>query len=139
MATATTAAGAGIEIAFLGDAAEFKSLADALRDGTLHLLHFLLGIEKAAGDGIGQKAFAELLKGRNFTVSQSHAGMLSFMEGFALLHQCFVLAAGRVVGHEGLDVFAPGADFRLFENGLAEFAGFLGDCGFFGVRVHNDI
>lgn len=134
---AAGATGAGVKIAFLGDAAKLEGLADVLRNGALHLLHFLLGIEKAAGDGIGQKTFAELLEGGDFSVGQRNAGMLFFVESLALLHQRFVLATGLIVGHEGFNVLAQGADLRLVKDRLAEFAGFLGECGFFGVRMHN--
>ena len=63
MATATAATGAaGIEVAFLGNAAEFESLADVLSNGLLHLLHPLLRVEETLGDGAGQKSFAGFLE-----------------------------------------------------------------------------
>ena len=127
MAAAAAAAGAGFHVAFLGDAAEFKSLAHVLGDGFLHLLHFLLGIKEAAGDGIVQKGFAEFFEGVDFSLGERCAGVLLFVEQFALGHEGFVMAAGLVIGHEDLDVLAQGADLRLVKDGLAKFPGFLGD------------
>ena len=48
MATAAAAAGAGIHVAFLGDAAEFKRLADVLGNGLLYFLHAFLRIKETA-------------------------------------------------------------------------------------------
>jgi hypothetical protein len=137
MAAAAAAAGAGFHVAFLGDAAEFKGLADILGDGFLHLLHFLLGIKEAAGDGIVEKGFAQLFKGGDFTLGERRAGVLLFMQHFALGHEGLVVAAGLVIGHENFNVLAQGTDVRLVEDGLAEFLRFLDDSGFFNLGRHN--
>jgi hypothetical protein len=137
MAAAAAAAGAGFHVTFLGDSAEFKSLADVLGDGFLHLLHFLLRIEETAGDRIVEEGFAQLFKGGDFALGEGRAGVLLFMEHFALGHQGLVVAAGLVVGHEDFNVLAQGADVRLVEDGLTELLRFLEDSGFFNLGWHN--
>ena len=66
MTAAAVPAGAGFEVAFLGDAAQFERLAHVLRDGFLHLLHLLLRIEEAAGDGVSQEGFAQFFEFGDF-------------------------------------------------------------------------
>jgi hypothetical protein len=137
MAAAALATGAGFKVAFLGNAAEFESLAHVLGDGFLDLLHFLLRIEEAAGDRIVQEGFAQFFKGGDFALGERRAGVLLFVQEFALGHQGLVVAAGLVIGHEGFNILAEGADVRLIKDGLAKFLGLLNDSGFFGLGVHN--
>ncbi len=69
-AAATAAATFVGEFVFVGDAAEFKRLADELADFLLHVMHLLLGFDKSLGDGIGQKGVAQLLETGDFGLSQ---------------------------------------------------------------------
>ena len=137
MAAAAVAAGAVVKVAFLRDAAEFEGLADVLGDGLLQLVHLLLGIKETAANRVVDEGFAEFFKGGDFGVAQGRAGTLLVLKGLALGHQGFVLALGAVVGHENVNLLAHGADVRLFEEGLAKFAGFLDDRGFFSLSEHN--
>src|SRR5882724_4484557 len=139
MATAAAAARAGIHVAFLGDTAEFKGLGDVLDDGLLELLHVLLRVEKAAGDGIVHKGIAQLLEILDFRAVQGLAGLLFLLERLALGDEDVILAAGLVVGFERGDALAHGADIGLVQNGLAEFAGLLGDDVFFSLSLHNSL
>ncbi len=139
MAAAAFAAGTGFEVAFLGYAAEFEGLAHILADRFVDPLHFFLGIEEAAGDGVAEEGLAQFFEFSGLGLGDGCAGMLFFVEQFAAGHQGFVLGAGLVIGHEGLDVLAEGADFRLVENGLAEFPRLEDDrrCFGFGLSLHN--
>ncbi len=137
MATAAVAARAGFEVAFLGHAPEFKGFAHVAGDGLLQFLHFLLGIEEAAGDGVVEEGFALGLKGGDLALAQLDARVLLFMKRLPLVHEGLVLTAGLVVGHEGFDVLAQGADTRLLQDDAAEFLGFLDDCGIFDLSLHN--
>lgn len=135
MASATAAA--GFEIAGFRDMAEFETFADVLGDGLLDALHFILGVEKTAGDGVLEKGFTMLLEIVDFSFFQRQAVMAFLLEEIAFGDQGIVLAAGGVVGDEGVDFQTQGFDFRLIKNGLAEFPGFLDDHCFFGLSLHN--
>lgn len=139
MATAAVPAGAGIHVAFLGDAAQFKGLGDVLDDGLLQLLHVLLRIQKAARDGVVHEGIAQLLEILDFRAVQSLAGLLLLLERLAFGDEDVILAAGLVVGFERGDALAHGADIGLVENGLAEFAGLLDDDVFFSLSLHNSL
>ena len=138
MATATAvAATAFFEVAFLRHAAEFQSFADKLRDGVLHVVHLLLRVEETLGDGVREEVLAEFFEGGDFGVVEGFAGALFFLEHLALGHQGLILAADLSVGQESVNVLPHRADLGLVEDGLAEFAGFLEDRGFFGLSQHN--
>jgi hypothetical protein len=137
MAAAAMAAGAGIKIAFLRDAAEFKGLADVLRDGFLHFVHVFLRVEKALGDWVVHERFAELLEIGDFPAVQGQAGLLLLLQVLAFDHQGLVLAAKFLVGHEVLDAPPDGLDLGLVQNGLAEFPGFVDDGAFFSLSLHD--
>src|SRR5258706_5893966 len=139
MTTAAAAAGAGFHVAFLGNAAQFKGLGDVLDDGLLELLHVLLRIQKAARDGIVHEGIAHLLEILYFRAVQGLTGLLLLLERLALGDEDVILAAGFVVGLERGDALAHGADIGLVENGLAEFAGLLGNDVFFGLGLHNSL
>jgi len=137
MATATVAAGAGVEVAFHGDAAQLKSLGDVLGDGLLQFLHFLLGIEVIAGDRVFQEGVARLFEISDLTSVQRKAGLLFLLEQLSFDHEGVVLAAGLVISHESLDFLPQRADLGLIQDGLAEFPGFLGDNRVFSLGLHN--
>ena len=139
MATAAVTAGAGIHVAFLGDAAQFKGLGDVLDDGLLELLHVFLRIQKAARDGVVHEGITQFLEILDFRAVQSLAGLLLLLERLALGDEDVILAAGFVVGLERGDALAHGADIGLVQNGLAEFAGLLGDDVFFSLSLHNSL
>src|SRR5260370_3999851 len=139
MASAAAAAGAGFHVAFLGNAAQFKGLGDVLDDGLLELLHVLLRIKKAARDGIVHEAIAQLLEILDLRAIQGLTGLLLLLERLAFGDEDVILAAGFVVGLDRGDALAHGADIRLVENGLAEFAGLLDDDVFFGLSLHNSL
>jgi hypothetical protein len=136
-ATTTTAAATGFEVAGFGDAAELEGLTDILADGLLDFLHFVLGIEEAAGDGIFQEGFAEFFEVVDFAFFQFEAGMALLLEEVALGDEGVVLTADDVIGEESLDLSAQGLDFRLVQNGLAKFFRLLDDDRFFGLSLHN--
>jgi hypothetical protein len=133
---AIAAAATGFEIAGFRNAAEFKTLADILHDGLLDTLHFLLGVEEAAGDFVLQKRFAELFKIVDLGFFQLHPGMALLLKKFALGDQRVVLAADGVGGEERFNLLAQALDFGLVQDSLAKFLRFLNDDRFFSLSLH---
>jgi hypothetical protein len=139
MATAAVAAGAGIHVAFFGNAAQFKGLGDVLDDGLLQFLHVFLRVEKSARDGIVHEGIAQLLEILDFRAVQGLAGLLLLLKRLAFGDEDVILAAGFVVGFERGDALAHGSDIGLVQNGLAEFTGLLDDDIFFSLSLHNNL
>jgi hypothetical protein len=137
MATAAMAAGAGIKVAIFGDAAKLESLADVFGDGLLHFVHVFLRVEKTLGHRVVEEGFAELLESGDFSAVHRHTRLLLLLQGLAFDHEGIVLAAKFVIRHEGLDLPPDGLDFRLVQNGLAEFPGFLGHEAWFSLCLHD--
>ena len=136
-AAATIAAAAfAFKIRFGGQAAEFEGFADELIDGLMNVVHFLLGFEEAAGDGIGQQGFTFLFKGRDFLAAQLLGALLFLLKRLAFGHEPLVLGPGFVVGDERLDSLARGTHLRLVQNGLAQFPGLVSNQAFLS-RLHN--
>lgn len=138
-AMAAASAATGFHIGRGGDFAEFKGFADVLGDGLLDFLHFFLGIQKAAGDGILEEGFAMFLKIIYFGVVQSQTGVAFLVENVPFGNQRVILATSGVIREEGFNLAAKGLDFRLVKDGLAEFPGFRCDGRFFSLSVHNCI
>jgi hypothetical protein len=136
MAAATAATTAGFQVAGFRDAAKLKTLADVLHDRLLDALHFILGIEEAAGDGVFQEGFAELFKFIDLAFFQLHAGLALLLEEITFGDQHIVLAPDGVIGEESIDLLAEGLDFRLLQDGLAKFLRLLNDDRFFGLSLH---
>jgi hypothetical protein len=133
---ATTAAAAGFEVAGFRDAAQLKTLADVLHDRLLDALHLVLSVEKSARNFIFQEGFADLFKIIDLGFFQLQPGVALLLEKFTLGDERVVLAADGVIGEENIDLLAQGLDFRLVQDGLAKFPGFLDDDRFFGLSLH---
>jgi hypothetical protein len=137
MTAAAVAAGAGFEITLGGDAAQFERFGDVLGDGLLQLVHVFLGIEEPARDRVLQKRIAQLFEVADFGILQGNARLLLLLERLAASHQGIVLTADIVVGHEGVDILAHGANVGLVKDSLAKFLGFLDDNALFSLGLHN--
>jgi hypothetical protein len=67
MAVASVAA--GFEVAFLWHTAELERLGDVVSHRFLHAMHFLLGVEKATGNGVVQETLPLALEFGDFLVT----------------------------------------------------------------------
>ncbi len=92
-------------------------------------MHFFLRVEEGGGDGIFQERFAVFFEGGNFGGFEGLALVLFFLEHLALAHQGLVLAACAGVGEKGINPVAQARRLDLFDDGLAEFLGFLFNFG----------
>jgi len=101
-------------------------------------MKLVLGVEKTACHRVLHQRFLLLLEGRDFRAGQRLGLTLLVLKRLALLHHGVVLTAGAVVGQELVHALASVTEIGMVKNGLAEFAGFLGD-GVFGNRLHNFI
>jgi hypothetical protein len=131
MAAAAVAAGFILKIRLSGNAAQFERFGNALLDRVLDFVQFLLRVQKSARDGIGQQVVPVLFKVGNFRAFERlHLGLF-FLNGVALVHHRFILAAGLGVGQKSVNALADGNHFRLFNDDLAKFPGL-----FFDFRRH---
>jgi len=125
VAAAAVAAGTAFgQILRRRNAAQLNRLADLLLDEVLEIVHFLLRVEEAGGDGIFEQRVAVGLKRGDFRRFKRLAGVLFFLERLAFAHQAFILAARGGVGEEGVNAPLDAAGFEVFEDGFAEFARF---------------
>lgn len=130
---------AGIEILFTGQPAQLKSLGHILADGFLHLMHFLLSVHESFRDGIIDQRVAMLFEFGDLIIRERKPHLLFVLQRLAFLHHELVLRLGAVIGHERVDATADGLKFGLFDNGLAELAGFLRNERFLNICLHNFI
>ena len=139
VATAAGAARAGREIVRIGHAAQLEGLGDVLADRFLDFMQFTLRFEEAAGDRVGRERLAFLLEGGDFVVRHRQAVLLLLAQRLALGDHRLEVRPGLFVSHEGVDLLAHRLEFRLFQDGLAEFLGLLHNHAFFGHRCHKCI
>ncbi len=125
-ATATVAAAAVFKISFGRQPAKFQRLADELVDGLMHVMHFLLGLEEAAGHRVAQQGFALFFKSGNFLGGQLRA-LLLLLEGLAFGHERLVLRAGFFVRDKRLNPLTGGTHFGLVQERLAQFPCLISD------------
>ena len=131
------AATATVQVALFRHATKFQGLADVLRHGLLHFLHVLLRIKEPAGHGVLKKILPKALEFANLTALQRKSSVLFFLEQLAFHHEGIVLAARGGIGHKRVDPLAQSLEFRLIENGLAQFLRLLNDRAFFNLSLHN--
>jgi hypothetical protein len=127
VAAAMTATALVLEIFRAGKAAQLNGLGNVILDRITQAVHFLLGVDEAAGHRIGKQGVPAALKIVDFLVGQGDGLMLLLVECAALVHDRLVLRTGFVVAEEGLDLLAHGAHGRLVENGLAQILSLLQD------------
>lgn len=127
LATAAVAAGAVVEILWLGHAAQLKSLGDKLADRFLYRLHGLLRFEKALCDGAAEEGLAPLFEVGNFRHVERRACLLLVLEHRAAVAQLLVLHLDAFVRQKGIHLPADHWKVGLVEYGLAEFPRLLQD------------
>ena len=93
---------------------------------------------KPRGDAVFQGTLrGELFKIFDFGFFQLQAGMALLLEEIVTFgDQHIVLAADGVIREESINLLAQGLDFRLVQDGLAKFPGFLDDDRFFCLSLH---
>ena len=137
MATAAAVTAAGVaEVFGDGDTAGFERFGDVFLNRVLKVVKFLLRIEEAARDGIGQQRVALFLEIGDFRAIQRQGVLLFFLKHLALGDQAFVLAAGGIIGQKSINLLARGAQVGQVNDGLAQFAGLLRDGIFFNLSRH---
>ena len=123
-AAAVAVAGTAAQIFRRGHAAKLDGFADVFLDKVLEFMHFLLRVEKSAGDGIFQQCVAFFFKRGDFRRFQGLTAMLFFLEHLAFAHQAFILAARGGVGEEGVNALLDAAGLDVIDDGFAKFARF---------------
>lgn len=134
-----TAAAATVKIFRRGQSTELERFADVLLNTFLHLVHFLLGVEKIPGDRVLQERVPLLLEVINFGLIQLLRHLLLLLEGLAFSHDAFILGAGLIVGDERINPPTNGLHGRFVENSLAQLLGLLEHRRIFDRRLHNDL
>ena len=108
-------------------ATKLERLFDLLLDRVLQVVDLVLCFDESARDGVGEQGFTLGLEGGNFRAVQREGLLLFFLQRLAFVHDGFVEVAGGVIGQEGFDALKTGLEIGLRHNGLAEFAGFVGN------------
>jgi hypothetical protein len=129
---AIAAVSARLEVALLGNPAEFESLRNKMGDGFLNSMHFLLGVEVTTGDGVVEEALTIAFEFSDILVRQLAPGLLLVLEVLPSLTESLVLATDLIVAHERVQALPDLLKFGLIKDGLAKFLGFLNDAIFRG-------
>ncbi len=132
------AAAAGVAAAFVlfqifwvGHAAEFEGLADAIVNAGLDAVGELLGIKETPDNGFIEEGIALFFEGGDFMGGQAFPAHLATLKvlAFALNPGEFFLRGGA--GEEGFQVGLEGAVIGIVEDGAAEVEKFVVETGEF--------